>query len=166
MSMSGQVTRAGRLLPITAILLVLSAGSLTAQIEPAEYAARRAELSEQLGDGLYFFRAEVAPNGRQDPDFNYLTGINGAGAHLLMLRQGDDLAEALFVRGAPDPESGFRSMEEFDQVLAEMVRSRPRRTTPDDIRADTPRFKSVGTGTGQSGRRPPSDARHKIPGRD
>ncbi|MFC1529446.1 M24 family metallopeptidase [Gemmatimonadota bacterium] len=127
MSLSGWGTRAGRLLPITAIVLILSAGSLSAQISPAEYAARRAELAERLGDGLYYFQAAVASSGRQDPDFNYLTGIDGAGAHLLMLRQGDDLAEALFVRGAPDPESGYRSMEEFDQVLGEMVRSRPGR---------------------------------------
>jgi len=117
--------RAGRLLPITAIVLILSAGAGSAQIESAEYAARRAALTGSLGDGLYYFRAEIARNGRQDPDFNYLTGRLEPTARLLMLRQGAEHTEAVFVGGEPEPESGLRSLDDFERVLADMVRTRP-----------------------------------------
>lgn len=118
---------AGRILPVVAVLLLLPAGSLLAQIQPGEYAARRAALTLTLGDGLYYFRADVASNGRQDPDFHYLTGLTAPMARLLMVRQGEEFTTAIFLPGPPGSATGVRSVDEFDQVVSEMLRSRPSR---------------------------------------
>ncbi|MFC1595590.1 M24 family metallopeptidase, partial [Gemmatimonadota bacterium] len=142
--MSFDILRTGarRSLPLIAILLLLPVDSLLAQIRPAEYAARRATLTQTLGDGLYYFRAEVASNGRQDPDFNYLTGITAPEARLMMVRQGEEFTDIIFLPGLPEAATGARSLEEFDTVLREALGSRPTRLitslspTRDEVVAD------------------------------
>jgi len=133
----------------TAVVLLLpflwlAVGSIAAaQIPPEEYAGRRAELRSRLGDGLYIFKADVAAGGRQEPNFNYLTGIEEPGAVLLMLQRGDTVREVLFLRGGSPADriweaSGLdeegartrtgievRSVQDYDAVMREMIREAP-----------------------------------------
>ncbi|MFC1628477.1 M24 family metallopeptidase, partial [Gemmatimonadota bacterium] len=78
-----------------------------------------------LGNGLYYFQAEVTPDGRQDPDFYYLTGVTAPSARLLIVRQDDDLSTDLFLAGRLGTTDGARPLTEFDQVVREAMNSRP-----------------------------------------
>lgn len=78
-------------LALGVVAAALSAGQVSAQrpgIPPAEYAARRQTLMSRAGSGLVVLFAEVAapPGARfvQDNDFYYLTGLNDAGAILVL----------------------------------------------------------------------------------
>ncbi len=134
-----------RLLALLLPLLIPAFGGVAeAQIPKGEYAARRSGLRSMLGDGLYLFKADVGPSGRQDPNFNYLTGIGESNVILLMLQKERSAREVLFLRGS-DPalaswEAGgiseegarvrtgmeVRSLEDFDEVLREVLRGAPR----------------------------------------
>lgn len=129
------------ILSLPLLLLLLITGTAWAQISPDEYASRRAGLRSSFGDGLYYFRADVAGNGRQDPNFNYLTGIQESGASLLMLQRGDESREIICIggRGGGSWEAAgldaagaqditgaeIRPVSEFDAALQELLRSGP-----------------------------------------
>ncbi len=138
------IRRVGFLLAfLLPVLLFLSATIVNAQISKTEYASRRAGLRSILGDGIYLFKAELDPTGRQDPNFNYLTGIGESNAILLMVQNRGTVTEYLFMK-RPDParaswdaagigEEGARaltgmevkSLQEFETVLMETLRRAP-----------------------------------------
>jgi len=125
------------------VLLLTSPTVVNAQFSQSEHASRRAGLRSILGDGLYLFKGELEASGRQDPNFNYLTGIGEPGAILLMIQNNSAVTEYLFMR-RPDPsqasweaegigEEGARaltgmevkSLQEFETILIETLRRAP-----------------------------------------
>jgi Xaa-Pro aminopeptidase len=81
---------------------------LDAQIDSAEYAARRAALANALGPGVIL--ALGAPEPAEDYDsffqaatFDYLTGVHEPDAALVMVKHGNRVTETLFVE-ASDPD--------------------------------------------------------------
>lgn len=138
------VCRASFLLALLLPVLLLSSATIVdAQISSTEYASRRAGLRSILGDGLYLFKAELESSGRQDPNFNYLTGIGESSAILLMVQNSSAVTEYLFMR-RPDPtqasweaegigEEGasaltgmeVKSLQEFEAILIETLRRAP-----------------------------------------
>jgi Xaa-Pro aminopeptidase len=73
-----------------------------APISAAEFAARRADLAEQMGDGLLFIVGPTSSEAgfvsfAQPHDVRYLTGITEPGVALLMEKRGEALKQTLFV---------------------------------------------------------------------
>ncbi|MFC1500246.1 M24 family metallopeptidase [Candidatus Zixiibacteriota bacterium] len=110
-----------------AFLLLFSTGPLSAQVLPAEYAARQTALTMTMGDGLYYFQADVASNGRQNPDFHYLTGVVTSPARLLMVRTGEQTDAVIFLPEGSDTRPGIRPLAEFDQAVREALATRATR---------------------------------------
>jgi Xaa-Pro aminopeptidase len=87
------------------VCLLLVAGGALAQVQPAEYAERRARLMAAHPDGLIVIYARAdypayAEGGfRQDKNFYYLTGRDDFGAVLLL--DAPNKESWLFVRGTP-----------------------------------------------------------------
>ncbi|HEY2923712.1 MAG TPA: aminopeptidase P N-terminal domain-containing protein, partial [Candidatus Eisenbacteria bacterium] len=75
---------------------------------PSVYQARRAKLMKALGGGiavLYARGQEDADGYRQDPDFYYLTGLNDAGAVLVLSPEERVAKERLYLKSRdPDDE--------------------------------------------------------------
>ena len=97
---------------LTAVTAVTLAGLVprpaAAQIAPAEYAARRAALAAQIGDGalVAFGAGEPAHDFEhfdQTPSFLYLTGIREPDAALVMVKRGGQTRSTVFVAPS-DPE--------------------------------------------------------------
>ncbi len=110
-----------RRLRIPALLLLICSVLVTtarAQIAPAEYAARRAALRSELGEGLYLFTAGTDNAGRQNPDFRYLTGCLEPDGILLMLEHAGTSRDILFLR----PPRRGSSFDPAGSELAEIGR--------------------------------------------
>jgi len=105
-----------RVLALAAVLAIALPSSLAAEdpIPPAKpfapevYSARRAKLMKALGGGiavLYARGEEDADGYRQDSDFYYLTGLNEAGAVLVLSPEERLYKERLFLKPRnPDDE--------------------------------------------------------------
>ncbi len=97
-----------RFLLVTAIILTAASASAFAQqpFNKAEFAARRAKLFEKIPDGVAIIFAAKGQHYpvkfRQAPDFYYLTGIEEAGAVLVML--GPNKSSILFAPRRSDPQ--------------------------------------------------------------
>jgi Xaa-Pro aminopeptidase len=99
-----------------ALAALALATRLGAQIDSAEYAARRTALGKAIGPGVLV--ALGAPEPAQDYEsffqvatFEYLTGLREPNAALVMVKRGDQVTSTLFVEPAdPDQEvwSGHR----------------------------------------------------------
>jgi len=146
--MSARIERRGWLPRVAAAAGLLSllflATPANAQISAEEYAQRRADLMEKLGDGVYYFEgataAEYGSRG-QESYFYYLTGYDEPGARLLLVRSDADVRQVLFVMEkdpqreiwdghlyGPDGAATLTGMEgralgDFDAVLRELSRS-------------------------------------------
>jgi len=91
---------------LVSIILVMSvtlAVDASAQISAQEYAERRAKLMEALGDGVYYFEGAAAPANDytvwgQESYFRYLTGFDEPEARLIMVKDGEEVRQILFVR--------------------------------------------------------------------
>jgi Xaa-Pro aminopeptidase len=96
--------------------LALAATRLDAQIDSAEYAARRAALANAIGQGVIVARG--APEPAEDyqsffqvATFDYLTGVHEPNAALVIVKHGSRVTSTLFVEPSdPDEEvwSGHR----------------------------------------------------------
>ena len=115
----------------TAHRLLLLAGLLAmppvaaAQIPAAEYAARREQLAARLADGVLLVMGAPEPTQdylpfHQTPALRYLTGIEEAGAALVMVKRGETVRSMVFVQPR-DPRtetwSGIRMGAEGAQRL-------------------------------------------------
>src|SRR5512145_1521234 len=95
-----------RLLFSSALVLLALAGPTVAQqpFNKGEFAARRAKLFEKISDGvavIFAAKGQFYPiKFRQAPDFYYLTGIEEAGAILVMV--GPEKHSILFVPRRPE----------------------------------------------------------------
>jgi Xaa-Pro aminopeptidase len=112
-----------RLVPRAALLLILAAcaQAVSAQtFDQAEFAARRAKLLEQIGEGVaVVFAAEPhvhAVKFRQSPDFYYLTGIEEPGAILLL--SGPTKRAAVFARKRTELEVSVEGPGVLDEEQA------------------------------------------------
>src|SRR5215217_7000346 len=97
-----------RRLFITPLVLLALAASIYAQgpFNKSEFEARRATLFEKISDGvavIFAAKGQFYPvKFRQAPDFYYLTGIEEAGAVLVMV--GPNKQSILFVPGRSEPQ--------------------------------------------------------------
>lgn len=108
----------------TLVLLALAASSFAQRpFNKEEFAARRAKLFEKIPDGvavIFAARGQHYPvKFRQSPDFYYLTGIEEAGAVLVMI--GPNKSSILFVPRRSEPQiradgPGIWQMENKEQV--------------------------------------------------
>ncbi len=85
-----------------ALLLMLFAKALPAQIPEAEYARRRAALAARTGDGVILALGAPEPTHDylsffQSSPFVYLTGFREPEAALLMVKRGNSLTSTMFV---------------------------------------------------------------------
>jgi Xaa-Pro aminopeptidase len=94
---------AGSRVLVAAFALLLSIPSLVhAQIPVGEYGERRGALAEAVGDGVILALGSAAPSQDyipffQNSPFRYLTGVTEPDAALLMVVEGDQRTEMLFV---------------------------------------------------------------------
>lgn len=105
-------------MPILLILLLTAAiaAPATAQIQPAEHAARRDTVASAIGGGVLLVRAAPEPEEDylsfyQDPYYLYLTGIREPGGALVVTRRGGATHSELFVEArnpAQEVWSGYR----------------------------------------------------------
>lgn len=93
-------------LVIASLLALSSAYStpLASQVAQAEFAERRAALAKAIPEGVTLVLGAGEPNPdyipfHQHPQIAYLTGFDEPGAALVMVRDGANLQELLFVRG-------------------------------------------------------------------
>lgn len=100
-----------RLLPSSLLFLLSITPLFAAATQPAEYAARRAEVMRRIGpDGMLILRAPPPQvrNGdvdwpfRQDDNLLYLTGLDNADTALVLVPGDDALREVVFTRDS-DP---------------------------------------------------------------
>ena len=114
-----------RYLFTTAFVLVLLTGSAFAQrpFNKAEFAARRAKLFEKIPDGiavLFAAKDQLFPvKFRQAPDFYYLTGVEEAGAVLVLI--GSNKSTYLFAPRRSEPQlradgPGIWQLEKREEV--------------------------------------------------
>lgn len=110
---------------IASLVLLALAGSTLAQqpFNKAEFAARRAKLFEKIPDGIAIVFAAKGQNYpikfRQSPDFYYLTGIEEAGAVLVMV--GPTKSAFLFAPRRTEPQiradgPGIWQLEKREEV--------------------------------------------------
>lgn len=122
-------------MPLLLALLLLASLAprpASAQIAPAEHAARRDTVAASIGDGVLLVRGAPEPDEDylsfyQDPSFLYLTGIREPGAALVVTRRGGVTRAQLFVEernSAMEVWSGFRLGPEGAAKLTGMP-SRP-----------------------------------------
>ena len=120
-----QRARAPRRPLLVIALLVALPHSAAAQIPAAEYAARRDRLAARLADGVLLVMGAPEPTQdylpfHQTASMRYLTGIEEAGAALVMVKRGDTVRPMLFVQSR-DPRtetwSGIRMGAEGAQRL-------------------------------------------------
>ena len=117
---------------IPLLVLILAVSTLAQQpFNKDEFAARRAKLFEQIPDGIavvFAAKGQFYPvRFRQAPDFYYLTGIEEAGAVLVMI--GPTKASFLFVPRRSEPEiradgPGIWQLDKREEVYG-MTRVQP-----------------------------------------
>jgi Xaa-Pro aminopeptidase len=127
----------------------------TAQIQPAEYGARRAALAARLDDGVFLARGGEEPaldyqHFIQVPGFEYLTGYREAGAAVVMSKRGGTVTWWLFVqRKNPAMEvwSGVRNGPLQASRLTGMITREDRELSPvlDSLLAVSPRLQVLYT---------------------
>lgn len=96
------VPRMLRPLVLALVVALPLAAQSVAPITSAEYAARRAALAREVGDGLVLVLGALEPVPDylpwvQSAHFNYLTGFGEPGAALVMVIRGSDRRDLLFV---------------------------------------------------------------------
>ena len=94
--------RLPRLAALIALAFPLAPLLAAAQAAAPEYSARRQRLMSALGDGVLVAAGADEPKEDylafwQSPDLDYLTGFHEPGAKLVIVRQGAQQAEFLFV---------------------------------------------------------------------
>ena len=89
------------LLAAIVLPLLLPASAARAQVGPAEYASRRAQLAASIADGVFVLTGADEPEADylsfwQSPDFEYLTGLREPGAAMIMVKKGDAVTQFVF----------------------------------------------------------------------
>jgi Xaa-Pro aminopeptidase len=113
------------------------------RISPAEYAARRAELTKQIDSGVVLAFGEVEPvveypNFFQLPAFQYLTGFSESDAVLLIVKRKGVASSTIFVPTRARSDARFLGMRTPPSDLQSMIGIKGR-----EIAALTPAVDSI-----------------------